>query len=113
MTSDQIVAMLPGPELDRLIHEHVFGKVGRRKQWSTTTAALEILEQLPLAAGLRPVNDPSPKKERPYWAGTVEHIEDEESGSRYSTPTRLFSNTLPLAICKMALIEVFSRKPQT
>lgn len=113
MTADQITAMLPGPELDRLIHEHVFGKAGRRKAWSTTAAALEILELLPIAAGRRPVDDPALKPDRPYWAGTVEHIEDEESGSRYSTPARLFSSTLPLAICKMALIEVFSRKPQS
>jgi hypothetical protein len=111
MTIEQILGLQPGPELDRLVHEHVFGKVGRRKAWSTTSAALELIGPAAIAAGPRPSTDPDFKADRPFWASTFEHISTEESGHGYVTTNRVFSATLPLAICKAALISTLHRKP--
>lgn len=110
MNAEQIAALLPGPDLDRLVHEHVFAKAGRRKPWSTTSAALEILDVLPVVVGRRNSGEPDYKPERPYWGGLVEPVHDEESGPHYVTNTRIFCATAPVAACKIALIEVFRRK---
>lgn len=110
MTPQSICALKPGPDLDRLVHEHVFAKTGRRKPWSTTNAALEIVEALPVAVGRRNPNDPGYSEDRPYWGGIVEQIDDETEGPHYSTTIRVFCPTAAIAICKIGLIEVFARK---
>jgi hypothetical protein len=113
MNIQQIAALQAGPELDRLIHEHVFSKSGRRKPWSTTSVALEIVEAMPIACGRRLATDPDYKEDRPHWGGIIELMESEESGAAYITTSRIFCATLPLAVCKAALLSVFAKKGET
>jgi len=110
MTTDAIIALQPGPELDRLIHKHVFGKTGRCKTWSTSNAGFEIFGAASIVGGRRLATDPDFNKDRPFWAGTVELSQAEGDVPAYVTTTRVFCTTLPLALCKAALISIFNSK---
>jgi hypothetical protein len=112
MNIEQVLAMQPGPDLDRLVHERIFAKVGKRKPWSTTNAALEIITAIPVCAGPRLATDPDFKADRPYWGASFEHRSGEEETSTYLTTTRIFCATLPLALCKAGLMVAIQRHAQ-
>lgn len=111
MSPEQIAGLQPGPALDLIVHQHIFGSVGRRRAYSTTPAAFDILKVLPsVAVGRGNPEEANHNPAKPYWAGIVEQMADDEGGARYTTMLRLFSATPEIALCKVGLMKVFQCK---
>lgn len=109
MTNEQIASHPPGPALDNLVHEIIYSGQGKRRAYSSTKASYELLEVIPgLVVGRGKPTDPGHNPAKPYWAGIVEQIAD-DGGTRYTTTVRLFSTSLSIALCKVALMAMNSR----
>lgn len=106
LTIEQIIAMRPGLELDRAVHEHLFSRTGRPHKYSTTNAALEILDVVPMQIERLREADPDFKPERPFRCrfqlGPIE-----EPDERTVTAA-----TAAVALCKGALIRLVISTPQ-
>jgi hypothetical protein len=106
MTPEQIVGLLPGAALDRLVHENIFGGQGKRKPYSSAVAAYEILKVLPnVCVGRSSPETPGHNPAKPYWAAIVEQLDD-EGGARFTSILRIFAATPEVALCKVGLIAV-------
>lgn len=105
LTIEQIIKLRPGLELDRAIHEHLFSRTGRPHKYSTTHAALEILDAVPMQVERLREADPEFKPERPFRCrfqlGPIEEP-DERS---------VTAATAPVALCKAALIRLVVSTP--
>lgn len=108
MTPQQILALTPGPELDKAVSIYCFNSpAGKRPAYSTDDAAgMKLLDRFPLFVARvddgHPARDPS----RPFVAGTLAHepsIRGDVTTLRVSAPTRM------TALCKAALL--FSLRP--
>lgn len=102
MTTEQILALPAGPELDQAVHTAVFGGRGRLVPYSTKDAAgLKLLDRLPLFVARIPENHPQFDPLRPFVAGTLTHHFDLKADV---TTLRVTAATRLIAICKAALI---------
>lgn len=104
MTSDEILALTPGPQLDAAIHLHVFSNPGKAPAYSTKDAAgMKILDRLPLFVGKLDPAHPKYDSSRPFVAGTLAHepsLNGDVTRLRVTAPSRL------VALCKAALLVV-------
>lgn len=103
MTTIEITAMQAGPELDRAVQELVFKcplaeSVAPLPYSTDANAAHHLLAALPLfVARVDPPLDP----QRPWSAGQMAHV---PGGTFDHITMRVAAATLPLALCKAALI---------
>ncbi len=105
LTIEQIIAMRPGPELDRAVHEHLFSRTGRPHKYSTTNAAIEILDVVPMQLERLREADPDFKPERPFRCRfQLGPIEEPDARS-------VTAATAQVALCKAALVRLVVSTP--
>lgn len=107
MTTTEILALAPGPDLDRAVHAFVFAGEGKSGFYSTKHLdSLKILDRIPgmFVARIDPSN-PTFKPERPWISGTLAH---EPTVKGDVTRLRISAPTWPIALCKAALIYTFN-----
>lgn len=104
MTTNEILALTPGPALDQAVHNFVYSNAGKCKPYSTKdTHGIALLDRLPLFVARLPDNHPTFDPSRPFAAGTLAHNADlkgDMTALRVTAPTRL------VALCKAALLVV-------
>jgi hypothetical protein len=104
MTSAEILALPPGPELDKAVHLFVFSNDGKARYYSTKDAdGIRLLDKLPLFVARIPDNHPNYEASRPFCAGTLIHNPDVKGDM---TALRVTASTRLVALCKAALIVV-------
>lgn len=102
MTTEQILALQPGPELDQAVHASIFGGVGKVKAFSTKDAdAITLLDKLPLYVSATAPTHPKYDPARPFHAGT---LVPEATVKGDVTRLRLTAATRAVALCKAALM---------
>ena len=105
LTPEQITALRPGPDLDRAVHQWVFKRAGRPIKYSTTGAALELLDVMPLQVGRFRDSDHDMKPERPFYCrfklGPASEPEE----------CRVTAASASAAMCKAALIYINATSP--
>lgn len=102
MTTEQVLAFAPGPLLDRAVHQIALGKVGKAPRYSRENkSAAELIEQLPIYAARMSMSTPDYNPDKPYLGGVLEWV---ESMKLFCTVSRVRCSTLPIAICKAALL---------
>src|SRR5688500_3968240 len=106
MTPAQINALPVGPELDRAVHQIVFGQKSRKNPppYSTVRdAALTILDKVPLFVASVDPDHRDYDAQRPFMAGRLQY-EPYVKGD--TTIIRLSAPTLEQALCRAALIVI-------
>jgi hypothetical protein len=103
MNPQEIIALQPGPELDRAVNTVVFGQNGKTSPaYSTEPAiALRILDKLPLFVASVDPGRPGYNEEKPFVAGRLQH---EQSVKGDVTVMRVTGPTLPAVLCRAALL---------
>jgi hypothetical protein len=102
MNSTEILALPAGPALDEAVQRAIWGDTltpADQGTYSTDDAqAIRLLSRLPLFVARV---DPPGDRDRPWTAGQLTHG---ENGTIDYTSLRVSAPTLPLAICKAALL---------
>lgn len=107
-TVPEILAMQSGPELDKMVHVVALHRPGKAPLYSTTPAiAAELINQLPIGVARLSPQSVGFKPDRPFVAVTLE--KNAKDGTYLST-TSVTAATLPLALCKMALLFAIAPK---
>lgn len=102
MNIERILAMPDGPALDKAVHSNALFRPGRAPKYSTDLhAAVGLLDLLPIFAARISPNEGEYDEKKPFVAGVLAW----NSGLKtYQATTRIKCATLPMAICKAALI---------
>ncbi len=92
-------AISAGPELDRIIHQLVMGEAGERcPEYSTDeTAARRVLAKLKSVPGKTVVVGRTALRQKRFFARYETNASD---------GTEVLAETLPLAICRLALLRI-------
>lgn len=100
MTTEEILRMKPGREIDLLVHKVLFGGtgLGSAPRYSTTQTWLKILEAYPLIVGRFASDEDLFTADKPYFAR-----------DRRLRPVR--SATPAIAACKALLISKLEYEP--
>jgi hypothetical protein len=102
ITTKEILALSPGPELDAAVHQHVYQATGLAPAYSQQdTEGLKLLEKHALFVGRIDAQHPAYSPEKPWCAGTLAHS-TQAAGD--ITTLRVVSSTRLSALCKAALI---------
>lgn len=102
MSPEAILALSAGPELDLAVHQKIFSLPGKPKSYSTkASAAMKLLDMLPVFAARVATDHPSFDANKPYIAGTLAW-----SGTVNNdvTTVRVKSASWMVALCKAALL---------
>lgn len=86
-----IIEATAGPQLDRLVHRHVFNREGPPKKYSTDISKITpCMDTLTIGVGRSAPKDYGFREDKPYWAG--------------HPSVALFNAATPeIALCKAAL----------
>lgn len=109
MNPSEILALQPGPGLDKAVHNHVFNKTGKAPAYSTDdSAALLILDKIPLFVASVDPDKPDYNAAKPYVAGRLQH---ERSVQGDITILRVVGATKAVTLCKAALLALAKMGP--
>lgn len=107
MTPSDILALPPGPDLDRAVQTYVFNATGKVPAFSTdSTTGLRLLDRLPLFVGRVDPSHPHFDPSRPWIAGTLAY---EATVKGDMTSLRVAAPTMLTALTKAALL--FTLRP--
>lgn len=108
LTVEQILALPPGPDLDRAVHSQALGRPGRAPLYSTKQeVAVDLIAQLPIGVARLAQNAPGYRPEKPFVAFL---LEKSPRDATYFAATSVASATLAVALCRMALLFTVSPK---
>lgn len=106
MNPQTILALAPGPDLDRAVNSHVFALTGDAPLFSTDeTQALKLLDRLGLFVGRVSTKHPKHDIARPFVAGSLGF--DPKTGAHVSLVS-VTAASRSVALCKAALIVVLA-----